>query len=180
MQFLRKVAALALLSCSLTMVSAQLAYAHLMMAQHGTLNIVDDAVFMVLSLPISAFDGLDDDSNGEVSMLEFNNHRSTIVESVRHNVILSNGHTSASLLGIMLSPVVPHDSTGEAISQITVMGRFTLKDSGRVLRFSVGLYGSQAAQQSLEITATRKRENQKAIFRLTSTESSALLFADGT
>jgi hypothetical protein len=57
----------------------QLAEAHLMVAQHGTLNVVDDGVFMVLSLPVSAFDGVDDDNDGKVSMLEFNNHRGAIV-----------------------------------------------------------------------------------------------------
>jgi hypothetical protein len=57
------------------MAMGPLAHAHLMVAQHGTLNIVDDGVFMVLSLPISAFNGVDEDSNGKISMLEFNNHR---------------------------------------------------------------------------------------------------------
>ena len=36
------------------------AQAHLMEAQQGTLNIIDDRAFMVLSLPISAFEDIDD------------------------------------------------------------------------------------------------------------------------
>ena len=37
-------------------------YAHVMVAQHGTLNVVDNDVFMVLSLPVSAFEGVDDEN----------------------------------------------------------------------------------------------------------------------
>ena len=61
-----------------------------MVAQHGTLNIVDDSTFMVLSLHISAFEGVDDDKDGKVSMVEFNSHRAAIVESVGQHVTLSD------------------------------------------------------------------------------------------
>jgi hypothetical protein len=101
------------------------AQAHLMVAQHGTLNIVDDGAFMVLSLPISAFEGVDDDSDGKVSMVEFNNHRGAIVESVGQNLTLSDKDGNLSLQGIMLSPVVPHDAPEEPLSQLIVMGRFS-------------------------------------------------------
>ena len=33
--------------------------AHLMLAQQGTLNIIDSDAFVVVSLPVSAFDGID-------------------------------------------------------------------------------------------------------------------------
>jgi hypothetical protein len=154
------------------------AQAHLMVAQHGTLNIVDNGVFMVLSLPISALESIDDDNDGRISMLEFNNHRGAIIESVRQNVTLSDGQETASLQGILLSPVAPNDLTGEPISQLTVMGRFILNDSAGALRFHIGLYGRQATEQVLEITATRKRDNQKTVFELTPTASASEVFPD--
>jgi hypothetical protein len=160
------------------MVMGQVAHAHLMVAQHGTLNIVDDGVFMVLSLPISAFDGVDDDNNGKVSMLEFNHHRGAIIESVRQNVTLSDELGNGSLQGILLSPVAPHDVAAESISQLTVMGRFILADSAGALRFHIGLYGRQAIEQVLEITAIRKRDNQKTVFELTPAVSASIIFAD--
>ena len=43
------------------------AQAHLMVAQHGTLNLVGDGVYMVLSLPVSAFAGSDDDGDDKLS-----------------------------------------------------------------------------------------------------------------
>lgn len=153
--------------------------AHLMVAQHGTLNIVGDGVFMVLSLPISAFEDVDDDKDGNISLIEFNHHRGAIVDSIRQNVTLSDAKKVLALEGIVLSPVVPHDARAASISQLAVMGRFTLKDTANALRFNVGLYGREAAGQSLEITATRKRDNQKAVFELTPTASAAIIFSRG-
>ncbi len=178
MRVLHRYMAITLLAWTSSMIMGQLAHAHLMVAQHGTLNIVDDGVFMVLSLPMSAFDGIDDDSDGKVSMIEFNNHRGTIVESVRQNVTLGDAQENASLQGVILSPVVPHNAIGESLSQLTVMGRFALDDSASALRFHIGLYGRQAAEQSLEITATRKRDRQKTVFELTPDAPASLIFAE--
>ena len=80
--------------------------------------------------------------------------------------------------GILLSPVVPHDAPKDSISQLTVMGRFTLVDPESALRFHTGLYGKQVAEQSLEITATRKSANQEHVFELTPKASAVELFPD--
>ena len=178
MLFLHRYLAITLLSLTLSLVMGPVAHAHLMVAQHGTLNIVDDGVFMVLSLPISAFDGIDDDKDGKVSMIEFNNHRGAIVESVSANVTLSGTRGTGYLQGILLSPVAAHGSVEKPISQLTVMGRFTLTDSAEALRFHIGLYGRQADEQVLEMTAIHIRNNQKTVFELTPGASSNVFFPD--
>ena len=169
-----------LISWTLSLFMSSVAHAHLMAAQHGTLNIVDDGVYMVLSLPISAFAGVDDNNDGRVSMIEFNNHRGAIVEMVRHNVTLSDAQTNGHLQGILLSPVTAHDTAGGPISQLTVMGQFTLNDTDEPLLFKVGLYGIQAAEQVLKITATRTRQKQKTVFELTPVASSGVIFPYST
>jgi hypothetical protein len=93
-------------------------------------------------------------------------------------VELSGTRGTGYLQGILLSPVAPHGSTGQSMSQLTVMGRFTLTDSADALLFDIGLYGTQAAEQVLEITATRTRDNQKTIFELTPAASSRVIFPD--
>lgn len=144
MRFINQYISITLLTLTVSMSPS--AQAHLMVAQHGTLNIIDDGAFMVLSLPISAFEGVDDDNDGKVSMVEFNKHRAAIIEMVNQNVTLSDKEGSRPLQGIMLSPVVPHDASKESISQLTVMGRFTLDTPNSALRFHSGLYGKQAAE----------------------------------
>ena len=167
MQYITRYIAITLLSWASCLGMGQVAHAHLMVAQHGTLNIVGDGVFMVLSLPISAFDGVDDNSDGKISMVEFNHHRGAIVESVRRNVVLIDRQGRASLQGIMLSPVASHDLVEQSISQLTVLGRFTLNNPASTLHFHAELFGTQADEQSLEITAMRRSDSQKAVFELT-------------
>ena len=180
MQHIDKYASITMLILILAVLMSPSARAHLMVAQHGTLNIVDDGAFMVLSLPVSAFKDVDDDNDGKVSMVEFNHHRAAIIESVRQNVTLSDKEGNLSLQGIMLSPVVPHDTPNESISQLTVMGRFTLEDPDSALRFHTGLYGNQVAEQFLKITATRKSGRQEHVFELTPATSAGMLFPDKT
>jgi hypothetical protein len=167
MRSIYKNVSVTLLILILTVPMSPSVQAHLMVAQHGTLNIVDDDAFMVLSLPISAFEGVDDDSDGKVSMVEFNNHRTAIVESVGQNVTLSDKEGNLSLQGIMLSPVMPHDAPGEPVSQLIVMGRFSLAGAAGALRFQNGLFGEQATEQLLKITVTRKSDSQEHVFELT-------------
>jgi len=170
--------ALPALALSLSLSLSEPAQAHLMVAQHGTLNIVEGSAFMVLSLPVSAFEGIDDNNDGEVSMIEFNSHRAAIVESVKQNVILSDENGDRPLRGIMLSPVMPHDAVHPATvaSQVVVMGSFTLDDADSALRFQVGLYGERIEERSLEITATRRSDNRKQVLELTPATSTGLFF----
>ena len=180
MRILTRHMAMTLLSWTLSMAMVQPAQGHLMPAQHGTLNIVDDDAFMVLSLPISAFKGIDDDNDGKVSMLEFNRHRSALTQSIRQNVTLDDRQGNCSLQGIMFSPVTSHDSTAEPISQLVVMGRFILNDAVSALRFHIGLFGGPVAEQSLQITATRKNDKQKAVFELSPDGSANVIFPNST
>lgn len=176
MQFIHKLLSIILFALTLNLCTAPWANAHLMVAQHGTLNIVDNGAFMVLSLPISSFKDVDDDNDGKVSMLEFNNHRASIIKTIRKNVRLIDSAGNRPLQGIMLSPVVSHDAPQATPSQLTVMGKFTLDNGDRPLRFHIGLYGTLAAQQSLEITATRKSDNRKHVFELTPKTQEGVLF----
>ena len=151
-------------------------HAHLMVAQHGTLNIVDDGVFMVLSLPVSAFGDLDQNGDGDVSMLEFNTHRAQVVELVEQNISLRDDHRSLALEGLLLSPVLSHDSNAQAIDQVTVLGRFNLNVSATDLAFTVGIYGRERSEQTLEITVTDSAMDLKNVFVLSPEVSTSTLF----
>lgn len=154
-----------------------LAHAHLMVAQHGTLNFVGGAAYMVLSLPISAFPGIDDDKDGNVSMVEFNRHRSEIFEAVRRNIALSSRHGAHPLHGILLSPVQNHHDAQAHLEQLTVMGRFDLADGDTsALRFHVGLFGTEAPEHTLRIAAKCRQQGREHSFQLTSQQQSATVF----
>ena len=46
------------------------AHGHLIVDQKGTINFVEDGAFMVVSLPVTALEGADDDGDGRMSFAE--------------------------------------------------------------------------------------------------------------
>ena len=142
------------------------AAAHLMVAQHGTLNIVGDSVFMVLSLPISAFTGVDD-GDGKLSTVEFTQHRLAIVAAVNKQVQLLDKEGARPLEDMLLSPVASHDDAQAPTDQLVVMGRFALAKPDSELSFHVGLFGKKAEEQSSTVSYHRPPSPQKQQIVLT-------------
>lgn len=140
--------------------------AHMMLAQHGTLNVVSGGAFMVLSLPVSAFKGVDDDNDGKLSMDEFDTHRLVISKVIKQQVVLSDEQGKCPLQGMILSPVTAHNSFNAPVSQLIVMGRFKLNEGYRQLHYQIELFGEKDSEQKFEITATRKADGVKRSFEI--------------
>ena len=157
-------------------------YAHLLPKQRGTLNFADNGAYMALSLPVSGFEGLDDDKNGAVSMFEFNKHRADIMARIRAGVILSKKDEDYELQGIMLSPVGIDEhaitSVDTNLSRIYVMGKFVFQSSSDNLRFRNDVYGNQASERTFKMSAKRKSDGKKETFELTSASPSKVLFSE--
>lgn len=151
-------------------------HAHVMVAQHGTLNVVDNGVFMVISLPVSAFDGADGDKDGRLSKAEFDVHRPAIALKVKEKVVLSDKVGKLELKGLILSLVTSHESPKEPATQLVAMGKFILNDLNSPLHYQVDIYGKQRFEQSLEITAKYKKKGLKQAFTLTPDTNSTELF----
>jgi hypothetical protein len=175
MRFLHGYLSVILSILALSLLVQNSARAHLMPSQRGTLNVVGDGAFMVLTLPVSAFKGIDADKDGGVSLAEFNSHRAAILESVRREVTLSDRRGDTALQGILLSPVASHD-TQAFVSELTIIGRFALNDTDGGLRFHIGLYGSGASEQSLQIAATHRNHKLEDICELTPAGPDCVIF----
>ncbi|AOW13902.1 hypothetical protein LPB72_01095 [Hydrogenophaga crassostreae] len=156
------------------------AQAHLMVAQRGTLNLVDGGAFMVLSIPVLAFQGIDDSGDGLLSSAEFGAHRQSIIGAVKQGVVLSDAQGPRELQGMMLSLAPPdHRGEGESegpSSQLVVMGRFDLGEPGSPLRFQVNLFGQSAAEQVFRVTASRADKSEQHLMTLTPQQPSADMF----
>ena len=137
------------------------ASAHLMVAQKGTLNFVNDSAFLVLSIPVSAFKNIDDNGDKKLSKTEFTKHRPAIVKTVNEKVKLQDKTGFLSLEGMMLSPVTSHQSPLLPSEQLIIMGRFQLNNLENKLFFQLGLHGTKPKEQSLSFTATWKAKSQK-------------------
>jgi len=162
--------------CMLVMLfAAPIARAHLMVAQQGTLNFLDNNVFMVLSLPASAFDTADENSDGLLSLEEFSKHRLDIIDIASSQVSLSNKKMKLPMNDIMVSPVTPHNAPKDPADQLIVMARFSLPEKIDTLLFQVDIFGKSTEEQSIKIKAARKSEEMSQSFSLSPEKNIAML-----
>lgn len=152
-----------------------IANAHLMVAKHGTLNFLDNSVYMVLSIPSSAFGDADEDNDEHLSLTEFSTHRQALIDSVSKHVSMSDSTNKLPMKGLMVSPVTPHDDPKAPAAQIIVMARFILDSADGKLSFQMNLFGNDSQGQSIEMTANRKSSNDKQVFEMTPTHNDAKL-----
>ena len=139
------------------------AQAHLMVAQRGTLNLVGDGAFMVLSLPVSAFTGVDDDGDGPWSPAELRAHVASIEAQLQRGVQLQDAGRALPLQGVMMQ-LSPGDHTANGASdQVVVLGRFALGERHSGLQLKLNLFGTAADERAQEITVSRLDRAQRLL-----------------
>lgn len=167
-------AELALCGALLAAVPAQ---AHLMAAQKGTLNIVGDAAFLVLSVPVSALQGVDDDGDGALSVAELRARTDTVRSQVQAGVKLHDTAGALPLQLVMLDVAPPENAPQAAARHLTVMGRFQLRAlaaqpgpaqpaatvaavQSLPLSLTFTLFGTAAGERQQDLTITRQSDTQ--------------------
>jgi HupE / UreJ protein len=136
------------------------AQAHLIVSQRGTLNIVGDSAFMVLSLPVSAFKGIDNDADGSLSVAELRVNASKIVAQVKSNVFLETSQGRKTIDGLMLNTVPPENDHEAPAKQIAVLGRFALEPEASQLKLTMQLFGEGSSKRAEHITVTKSSRSQ--------------------
>ena len=157
------------------LIMPNLANAHLMVAQHGTLNFVDNNVFIVLSIPMSAFNGVDENKDGKVSIVEFNTHKKQISKRVKKNVYLADHQHTFTIDGLLLSPEASHTHKTD-IDQVTITGRYSLPNKLTKVNFNVKLFSHNEHKQRYQITATNKKQKLTHQFELSPTSPFSKIF----
>ena len=147
------------------------AQAHLVAAQKGTLNLVGNAAFLVLSVPVSALHSVDNDGDGMLSKAELATHADAIGQQVKAGVQLMGPAEALPLQLVMLDIESPESAPAAPASHLVVLGRYALVargngediaepaiSDGLSLRFT--LFGSKAGEQVQDLTVTRQKEMQ--------------------
>lgn len=142
------------------LLSALSAHAHLIVSQRGTLNMVASGVYMVLSLPVSAFTGIDDDQDGMLSVEELRRHAIDIQTQVSAGVELKSNQKAYPLEGLMLNTVPTDAAPNAPAPQIAVLGYFAVEPDATGLRFAMRIFGTQPHEQSEHISVTRGSQTQ--------------------
>ena len=141
--------------CVLSLSTA--AYAHLMPAQRGTLNVVGDAVFAALSLPVSGLPSVDDDHDGRLSESELTAHMPALQALLRRGVRFFNGSEPGRIDLVMpMSDANSHDGPSSAGgTQLLVLMKATFRVPPTALRFETDIFGTAANERQFALTATR-------------------------
>lgn len=173
----RSLSIAALLTMFLSVMLIKPAQAHLMAAQNGTLNIVDDGIYMVVSVPITAFPNIDQDYDNEVSLFEFNSRRNDISAQIKRAISLDQAGAPIALNDLRLVPVRPQSKEQVYISQLIIMSRFDKPQSTDALRLTLSLFGPGPEARTLKITAKRSQTAEESVVVLTPSAPSSALFS---
>jgi hydrogenase/urease accessory protein HupE len=145
------------------LVLASSAEAHLMPSRRGTLNVVDHAVFGVLSVPVSALHGADDNGNGLLEMEELQRHLADLRAEIDRRFVISDGARLGETvtLDLVLSP--EHDAATDRAGQLVALKHVTFPAPIQDLRVACDLFGALSEEQQVTITATRPGETEAGI-----------------
>lgn len=131
------------------------ASAHLIEADRGTANVVGDSVFAVLSVPVSALHGVDDDGDGLVDADELTRHEEAAKAEIDRRLELRDGAAVAATVRVDLILSPPHDAPAGRATQIVALKHARFGAPPRDLRVRCDLFGDRASERTLSITASR-------------------------
>jgi hypothetical protein len=139
--------------------------------QKGTLNFVGSGAFLVISLPVSGFVGIDDDGDARLSSAELRSHWKAIEDQVKESVKLSDASGPRPLEGIILDIAPPHERPDEPATHVVALGRFSIADGAGAHRLVIGLWGKRADERSYEMGVTRGEAKRSLVFDASHSEA---------
>jgi hypothetical protein len=149
-----------MVALSLAWAAVSVAHAHLVVSQHGTLNIVGDGAYLVLSLPVSALAEIDDNRDGLLSTDELRSHSARIEAQIKQGITLNSAQRQSRLEGVMLNiEASDHDPMAPS-THLVVLGRFAIDPQAPGLTLSLRLFGTRPDERAEQIAVTRGSESQ--------------------
>jgi len=139
------------------------AHGHLIVDQKGTINFVEDGAFLVVSLPVTALEGADDDGDGKLSFSEMARHTPELQRQIKAGLRLTDRSGEKALDGLLLNLSPPDNAPSSPATHIVAMGRFALgvpAESLESARFESSLFGRVESEKTLTITLKRGEQSQ--------------------
>ena len=129
------------------------AHAHVMVEQHATLRFQTKGAYFLASYPMSAFKGVDDNSDGLLDLQELAKYRKAMASQVKKQVQLLDDQHSMELEGLLINLSHSHEQS-KGSSHVIIMGRFK-PVKGHKVRFLSTLFGKAESEQQLKLRITR-------------------------
>lgn len=141
------------------------AQAHLMPAQQGTLNVVGDSVFVVLSLPLSAFEGIDEDGDGRLSAREMGQQQQHLRTELASRLQLTDGGAPGriDLLNLMAEPHEKDPTNPAGADHFLLMGKWRFAQAPQSLHLRFDVFGQRPAERQMTIRASRGPQEEAAV-----------------
>ena len=167
----------------LPLLAAPNAFAHLMPAQQGTINLLDNAAFIVISLPVSALASdpqIDGNHDGRLSEAELQVHRAKIAQQLTQRLRLFDGAEAGKVDFIQINTepderadhINPIAAPNASVSpnapgakQFLVLMKISFARLPTALRLETDLFGTQAGERQFAIKASRGKEIEAIILR---------------
>ncbi len=167
-----------------TVALTPLASAHMMPPQQGTLNVLGDSVFQVVSVPVSSLHGVDDNGDGRLSEAEVAAHEVELQTQIGARFRVLDAEPSARFqLGSgakregrqeLVIVRAEHDdgaepgepgsaSEGPGARQLLVLLKTRFPGPPHALRLETDLFGTAPGEGKLQIRATRGNDAEVAV-----------------
>ena len=148
-----------LLACLLALAAP--AWAHLMPAQQGTIRLVGERAYVLVSLPASAF-AADDDGDGSLSLQELRTHAAALEQRAARGFRLLDGEIAARPTAVRL--VV--DGTvrqGPGAHHLVLMATYVFDKPPAALRVETDLFGKADEERRLALRALRDERTEPVV-----------------
>lgn len=158
-----------------TLFFSQFALAHLVETGHGTVNVVGKQTTLVISVPMAALAGADDNGDGLIDGTELRTHQIKLVNQVRQGVQFHNDGQAAQWSEMVLTLPAPAEGIKAPAKQLIAIGAATFEREPRGLTLHYALWTregvsnpastntvpTKAERETLKVSVTRMQDGKK-------------------
>ena len=156
--------------------------ADLLPAQNATLSLIDSSIYVVVSTPVSALTGIDDNADGLISNAEMTKHSADIQNQFQKRFSLTDeGNPGTPVLTLVNDPGINAPPAG--YPYLVILQRINFTRPPTHLLLTTDLFGTKKGEDKLTLTATLGKpsdaNSRTEVVILDSGHSSQKLFIDG-
>lgn len=139
------------------------AHAHLLAKNNATMRIKETSAYFVVSIPVSAFEGVDQDGDGRLDSRELGAGNAALQRQFAQGFSVSDGDNPATPVLTMVA--APHDEPGHgATDYVVVMHRVNFAAPPEHPQVRLTLFGSGGGEDAVSLRATRGERVEVAQF----------------
>jgi hydrogenase/urease accessory protein HupE len=156
--------------------------ADLLPAQNATLSLIDSSIYVVVSTPVSALTGIDDNADGLISNAEMTKHSADIQNQFQKRFSLTDeGNPGTPVLTLVNDPGISAPPAG--YPYLVILQRINFTRPPTHLLLTTDLFGTKKGEDKLTLTATLGKpsdaNSRTEVVILDSGHASQRLFAGG-